>query len=273
MATQIQKRQIADGAIDDSKVTAGAGIQTSKLFDGAEFIKRNGSVPMTGNFDLGSNKIINVQTPTANSDGVNKGYADGLVSNLSTLYKYRNAKVVMTTNVVVSNPATAVFDGITLVTTDRILLTGQTAQAENGIYVFNGSAVALTRTVDADLWAEFPGCHVSINEGTSNADTRWFCTSNDGGTLGTTAIVYTKDITASLVAANFVDKEIPTGAINGVNTAFVMSNAPVSGSEHVYLNGLLQESGASNDYTITGANITFIVAPLTGEKVRVSYRK
>ena len=32
-------------------------------------------------------------------------------------------------------------------------------------------------------------------------------------------------------------------------------------------------TSTGNDYTITGASITYLSAPLTGEKIRVSYRK
>ena len=33
------------------------------------------------------------------------------------------------------------------------------------------------------------------------------------------------------------------------------------------------ESGSGNDYTISAATITFAVAPLSGDKVRVTYIK
>jgi hypothetical protein len=72
---------------------------------------------------------------------------------------------------------------------------------------------------------------------------------------------------------NFIDKEIPTGLINGVNTIFTMANTAILGSEHLYRNGILQEEGAGNDYTISGATITFLTAPLTGDKLRVTYRR
>jgi hypothetical protein len=39
------------------------------------------------------------------------------------------------------------------------------------------------------------------------------------------------------------------------------------------LNGLLQEPGAGNDYTISGAAITYLTAPLANDKIRVSYLK
>jgi hypothetical protein len=75
------------------------------------------------------------------------------------------------------------------------------------------------------------------------------------------------------VSGKFVTRETPTGSINGTNTSFVLANTPVVGSEEVYLNGILQEPGAGNDYTISGSAITYLTAPVTGDKVRVSYVK
>lgn len=76
-----------------------------------------------------------------------------------------------------------------------------------------------------------------------------------------------------LAPASFVDKEIPTGLINSANTTYTLANTPVAGSEHVYLNGVLQEAGAGNDYTIATNTITYLAAPLTGDKLRATYRK
>ncbi len=71
----------------------------------------------------------------------------------------------------------------------------------------------------------------------------------------------------------FVNRETPTGAINGTNQAFSLASTPVTGSEMVFLNGLLQEPGSGNDYQISGATITFEFAPATGDRIRVTYRK
>jgi len=71
----------------------------------------------------------------------------------------------------------------------------------------------------------------------------------------------------------FIDKEIPSGLINGSNVTFTLANTPILGSEHLYRNGILQEEGAGNDYTISGATITYLTAPLTGDKLRVTYRR
>jgi hypothetical protein len=71
--------------------------------------------------------------------------------------------------------------------------------------------------------------------------------------------------------ARRVVRETPTGAVNGSNTTFTLANTPSAGTEEVYLNGILQEPGAGNDYTISGGTITYLTAPLTGDRLRVSY--
>lgn len=75
-----------------------------------------------------------------------------------------------------------------------------------------------------------------------------------------------------LAPSNFADRETPSGAVNGSNTSFVLANTPVSGSEHFYWNGLLMDPGAGADYTISGAIIATASAPVSGDKLRVSYR-
>ena len=58
---------------------------------------------------------------------------------------------------------------------------------------------------------------------------------------------------------------IPSGTINGTNTVFTLSVAPLSGQPVlVFLGGVLQNPGVSNDYTISGSTITFNTAPSTG---------
>ena len=274
--TQTVQRQIADGAINDAKIQDGANIASSKLADGVNFLKRDGSVAMTGALNMGGQKITNVQTGSANNDAVNVGQLNAALGSLNQIFKAKpNARAGSVANVVLSNPATSIFDGVTLIAGELLLLKNQTASAENGLYTFNGSASALTRVASMDVWLEVSGATVVVEEGTVNADTMWLCTANTGGTLGTTPIAFTQIPTNSggLTASNFIDKEVPAGAINGANVTFTLSNTAVSGSEHVYLNGMLQESGSGNDYTITGAVITFLSAPLSGEKIRTSYRK
>jgi hypothetical protein len=74
-------------------------------------------------------------------------------------------------------------------------------------------------------------------------------------------------------ASNYVVREAPSGAVNGTNTAYTLASTPVTGTEQVFLNGILQEPGAGNDYTISAATITYLTAPVAGDKIRVTYLK
>lgn len=87
-------------------------------------------------------------------------------------------------------------------------------------------------------------------------------------TLG--VIDYDTDITNKPTQTQFADKEVPSGLINSINTSYTLANTPTTGSDHVFLNGILQDD--SSDYSITGAVITFTIAPKTGDKLVVTYR-
>ena len=73
--------------------------------------------------------------------------------------------------------------------------------------------------------------------------------------------------------ADIVKGETPTGSVNGINTAFVLANTPKVGTVDVFVNGILQDAGAGNDYTIAGATITMLYTLTSGDKLRVSYFK
>lgn len=91
-------------------------------------------------------------------------------------------RVAATANVTISNPGTAVFDGVTLANGERLFLAFQTDAAQNGLWIFNGSGVALTRAPDADQDDELKiGCTVTINEGTRFAGSQWRLTTVSAG--------------------------------------------------------------------------------------------
>ena len=48
-------------------------------------MKHDGSQAMTGNLNLGNNKVVNVDTPTSNADATNKKYVDAHVNALVKL--------------------------------------------------------------------------------------------------------------------------------------------------------------------------------------------
>lgn len=72
---------------------------------------------------------------------------------------------------------------------------------------------------------------------------------------------------------DFIHNETPSGSVNGSNVTFTLANTPQSGKLLLFLNGLLQEEGSGNDFTISGTTITMAVAPTTGDKLRATYFK
>jgi hypothetical protein len=88
-----------------------------------------------------------------------------------------------------------------------------------------------------------------------------------------TAIAAAVAGTDYMAPSAFVVRETPAGTINGVNTAFTLANTPVAGTEQIFLNGLLLEPGAGNDYTISGAAITMLQVPVTGDRLKACYLK
>lgn len=60
----------------------------------------------------------------------------------------------------------------------------------------------------------------------------------------------------------------PTGTINGSNTSFTLSPTPSAAADvNCFLNGMQQQQGAGDDYTISGGTITYLTAPPTGSKL------
>jgi len=276
MTTQIASRQIQDGAITNAKVQAGAGIETSKLADGTSFVKSDGTVAFTAALNMGNQKITSLGTPTpGSSDAARIVDVETAIDNLNSIFDSKpSAKAATTGNINLSNPGTASFDGVTLSADDILFVRAQSAAAENGLYTFNGSGSALTRIPQMDAWEEFPGALFTVESGGSvYANTIWFCNVAQGGTLGVTAVTFQAVNSSGLTNDNFVTRETPSGALNGANTTYTLANTPTVGSEEVYLNGQLQAVGGGNDYTISGAVITMLVAPLSTDIIRVSYRK
>lgn len=75
----------------------------------------------------------------------------------------------------------------------------------------------------------------------------------------------------NLQADRHIVNETPSGNVNGTNAAFTLANTPVAGKVQVFENGMLQHE--TDDYTISGATITFVAAPPTTSKIRVTYIK
>lgn len=139
-----------------------------------------------------------------------------------------------------------------------------------GIYRVGGTQIALSNLSD--------GATALRTNVSKNVTTGTTLTIDSGATLnvaGTFQLAGTS-VTATAAELNAVGvivvRETPSGTLNGSNVTFTLASTPIAGSEEVFLNGLLQEPGAGNDYTISGAVITYLAAPLAADRLRVSYR-
>lgn len=121
---------------------------------------------------------------------------------------YKQAvRVISTTNVTLSGGAPATVDEVSLSDADRILVTGQIDQRENGIYFVDnlgtGSNGTWTRSGDANSNGEMQsGMIVMVTEGETYADTQWKLTTNGEIVLGTTEIVFALNAVSIIGGSN-----------------------------------------------------------------------
>lgn len=143
---------------------------------------------------MGGFKITGLADPAAATDAATMGYVDSVAQGLDVK---ASCLVATTADITLSSPGAVTIDGIYSATdftsgVTRILVKDQSAPAENGIYIWQGPAAAMTRSADANTWDELVGAFTFVERGTANADSGWVCTVNAGGTLGTTAVTFTK---------------------------------------------------------------------------------
>lgn len=206
--------RMAVKSIVDADVSASAAIAESKLSLATDAAAGTGSrrtlgltatQAMPGNtrldqiavptsaLSLNGQRLTNVADPTTGTDGANQQWTQNQISAAITGQDWKpSVRVSSTANVTVASPGTTI-DGKTMVANDRVLLKNQTTASQNGVYVWNGSAVPMTRALDADTNAEVTnGMTVQTEEGTANAGTLWVLTTPNPIVLGTTSLTFTQ---------------------------------------------------------------------------------
>jgi hypothetical protein len=109
----------------------------------------------------------------------------------------------------------------------------------------------------------------------NNSGVATYTTVSGDATINDTGVISIVRTAGSgfLKYTDHVNNETPSGTINGSNTAFTLTSAPQNGTLQLFLNGIVLEPGAGNDFTISGTAITMLFAPLTGDKLRAYYVK
>src|SRR6478609_1280648 len=142
--------------------------------------------------DGNGQRAVNFSDASGNTDLVTLQQ----VYNLIRGWDWKREVVAQTTgNINLSAPGSSI-DGVAisaamqsfpeLGNVTRVLVDKQSTAGQNGIYDWNGAASAMTRSVDADSWAELAGATVTVMQGTANGDKTYKATGNETGTLGTT---------------------------------------------------------------------------------------
>lgn len=188
-ATTLRGDQVRAGTLPLSALVSGYQIPSANLVDGANFLKKDGSVAMTAAFNYGGFKATNQADGTVASDSATFGQLSAVLAGLAT----RRVRGVITANQTLTGAVTA--DGVVYATTDRTLLTAQTTGSQNGPWVVN-TAGAWTRPTDWAAASSQKSTIFFVEEGTTNHDTRWNVVS-DAITVDTTAITVSQDLSGT----------------------------------------------------------------------------
>lgn len=127
-------------------------------------------------------KATNLPAPTAAGDAATKAYVDSAIEGLA--WK-DNVRVATVANITLSGPG-ATIDGVTMATNDRVLVKNQSTASQNGLYIWNGAAVPMTRAPDASTFDELEQAVVTVDEGTSAGAT--FRQTAVNGTIDSSAV-------------------------------------------------------------------------------------
>ena len=126
--------------------------------------------------------------PALTTDPTSQTYVDSAIAQSINNQDWKNSvRTASATNVTIATPGTTI-GGVSVNVNDRVLLYGQSNAVQNWIYIFNGSAVPMTRATDADGASEVtPQAAVSVEEGT-DANKSFRITTTGAIIVGTTAI-------------------------------------------------------------------------------------
>ena len=254
---------------------ADASAQRTTLGLGTIAVQNANNVSITGG------AVTGLGSPSVGSDAATKTYVDNLVAGLKTRIITRvatTANIDLTADL--QNGDT--LDGITLVTGDKVLVKNQTSASANGIYDVVASGTA-TRNADYDTIAELAGQIVVVQEGTTNGDDLYLCTTDTSASLGVSDITFTKvfpssggTVTQVAVADAGASEFTVTGSpITSSGTISLavnsISNAKISGlgtaatlDVGTSANNIVQLNGSAQLPAVDGSQLTGIDAASPG---------
>ena len=207
--------------------------------DGSNFVTESGATARTSlglgtiatqaanNVAITGGSITGMSAPSGSSDVTTKSYVDDLVAGLKTRIITR---VATTANINLSNALENgdTLDGISLATGNKVLVKNQTDATENGIYLVAASGAA-SRDPDFNTVDELAGQLVIVQEGTTNQDTIFLCTTDTGGSIGSVNIVFTQ------VQPAFTGTVTSVAVADAGSSEFTVTGSPITTSGTINL--------------------------------------
>ena len=143
-------------------------------------------------------------TPTADAHFATKGYVDSVSEGLDVK---QSCQVATTANITIATALNSgdSIDGVTLANGDRVLVKDQSVSSQNGIYVGGDTPV---RADDLATGADAAGAFTFVEQGSTNADIGFVCTSNKGSAVvGTNNLAFsTFSSSGNVTAGDGLDK-------------------------------------------------------------------
>ena len=143
-------------------------------------------------------------TPTADAHFATKGYVDSVSEGLDVK---QSCQVATTANITIATAFNSgdSIDGVTLANGDRVLVKDQSVSSQNGIYVVGDTPV---RADDLATGADAAGAFTFVEQGSTNADIGFVCTSNKGSAVvGTNNLAFsTFSSSGNVTAGDGLDK-------------------------------------------------------------------
>ena len=245
---------IQSATIPWAAMVAGAIVPTASLVDGANFLKRDGSITLTAAINLGGFTAQNSGAPTNATDLVTKSYVDAKTGGIGGIH---DVNLLINTNQAALS-GLAAQDGVTPVAGYIANLIGQTTASQNGPWVL--AAGAWTRP---SWWAAASvvneGQYFLIAEGTTFKDTKFWCSNVGTITVDTTATTFVQDLSGIVYTAG-------TG-LGLAGNAFSVTYGTIAGTaaqgNDTRITGALQTSALGTGVqTALGVNVGTAGAPV-----------
>jgi hypothetical protein len=215
-ASSVNSSKIVDDSIVNADINSNAAIAATKIHDGTisntEFGYLNG---------VSSAIQTQIDTKAATT------YVDNAVAGLRTRII---AEAATTGNVDLSadlqNGDT--IDGVTLVTGDRVLVKDQSTASQNGLYTVVSSGTA-SRDTQFNTIDELSGQMIVVNQGTTNDNKIFLCTTNNTATLDSDSITY------NVITPSNVGTVTSIGIADAGAGEITVGNTPITSNGNITL--------------------------------------